>query len=69
MKLFRSKLASLFATRLQDEEQIFLTDLLELVNEGMDTTALFGTAEATAACDVMQEAEELMISEGIVYKI
>jgi DNA replication licensing factor MCM3 len=69
MQLFRSKLANLFANRLQDEEQIFLTDLLELINEGMDTTALFGTAEATAACDVMQEAEELMISEGIVYKI
>src|SRR5262245_23940746 len=59
MKLFRSKLANLFASRLQDEEQIFLTDLLELINEGMDTSTLFGTAEATAACDVMQEAEEL----------
>jgi DNA replication licensing factor MCM3 len=62
-------LATIFATKLQDEEQIFLTDLLELINDGMNTDSLFGTAEATAACQEMQTAEELMISEGIVYKI
>jgi DNA replication licensing factor MCM3 len=54
---------------MQDEEQVFLTDLLKLINDGMSTDSLFGTAEATAACQEMQEAEELMISEGIVYKI
>ena len=54
---------------LQDAEQVFFTDLLSMINEGLETDALFGTAEATAACEVMGEANELMLSEGIVYKI
>jgi len=67
--LFRTRLANLFATSLQDEEQMILADLLELINKGLPTDQLFGTAEATAACDVMAEANELMLSDGIVYKI
>jgi len=69
LQLFRSRLANIFATRMQDEEQIFLTELLQLINEGLTTDSLFGTAEATDACQVMQDNEELMISDGIVYKI
>jgi len=69
VQLFRSRLANIFATRMQDEEQIFLTELLQLINEGLTTDSLFGTAEATDACQVMQDNEELMISDGIVYKI
>lgn len=45
------------------------TDLLELINQGLPTEQLFGTAEATIACEVMGEAEELMLSGGVVYKI
>ncbi|KAG6817636.1 hypothetical protein H0H87_006264 [Tephrocybe sp. NHM501043] len=69
LQLFRSRLATVFATLLQDDEQIFLTDLLKFVNEGLTTDTLFGTAEATEACQAMQDDEELMISDGIVYKI
>lgn len=69
MQLFRSKLANLFATSLQDEEQIILTELLELINKGLPTDQLFGTAEATFACNAMAEVNELMLSDGIVYKI
>ncbi|KAJ7596741.1 MCM2/3/5 family-domain-containing protein [Mycena floridula] len=69
LQIFRSKVAKLFSTRLQDEEQVFLTDLLQMVNEGIPETDLFATSEATAACQAMQDNEELMISDGIVYKI
>ncbi|KAG6866886.1 hypothetical protein C0991_008823 [Blastosporella zonata] len=69
LQLFRSRLATVFATHLQDDEQIFLTDLLKFINEGLTTDTLFGTAEATEACQAMQDNEELMISDGIVYKI
>ncbi|EPQ61063.1 MCM-domain-containing protein [Gloeophyllum trabeum ATCC 11539] len=69
LKLFRTRLANLFATNLQDEEQIFLSDLLPMINEGLSTDALFGTGEATLACQAMTEANELMLSDGIVYKI
>jgi len=61
--------AKVFATRLQDEETIFLHDLLEFVNEGMSTSTLYGTSEATQICEIMGESDELMISEGIVYKV
>ncbi|KAF9015050.1 ATP dependent DNA helicase [Cyathus striatus] len=69
LQLFRSRVANIFATRMQDDEQIFLKELLEFVNEGLPTDSLFGTAEATEACQAMGENDELMISDGIVYKI
>ncbi|KAF9243837.1 MCM2/3/5 family-domain-containing protein [Melanogaster broomeanus] len=69
LQLFRSRLANLYATRLPDEEQVFLTELLEMVNEGLPTDALFGTAEATAICQIMTDSDELMLSDGIVYKV
>lgn len=69
LQQFRSRLANIFATRLQDEEQIFLPQLLEAINEGLPTDMLYGTAEATGACQIMQDSEELMLSDGIVYKI
>jgi DNA replication licensing factor MCM3 len=58
-----------FRTKLQDEEQIFLTDLIPMINEGLPIDEVFSTAEANEACQMMQNSEELMISEGIVYKI
>lgn len=48
---------------------MFLKDVLPLINEGLPTSELFATGEATAACEAMQEENELMISDGIVYKI
>lgn len=69
LQFFRARLANLFATRLQDTEEIFLAQLLELINEGLPTDQLYGSAEATEACNAMQENDELMISGGIVYKM
>lgn len=69
LKFFRKRLATLFSSTLQDEEQIFFAQLLEMLNEGLPTDELFGTAEATAACQAMSEQNELLLSEGIVYKI
>lgn len=69
IQLFRSKLANIFATRLQDEEQVFLHELVEMINDGLPTDALFGTLEATTICEIMSNSDELMLSEGIVYKV
>ncbi|THG98456.1 hypothetical protein EW026_g3739 [Hermanssonia centrifuga] len=69
LALFRSRLARLFSTTRQDDEQFYFADILKDVNEGLSTDALFGTVEATAACQVMTDANELMLSDGIVYKI
>ena len=69
LQLFRARVSKIFATRLQDEETIYLKELLELVNEGLTTDSLFGTSEATQICEFMGQNDEIMISEGIVYKV
>ncbi len=69
LTLWRTRLAKLFSTSLQDDEQWFLVDLLATINEGLTTDELFSTAEATAACQAMSDVNELMLSDGIVYKI
>jgi len=45
-----------------------LSTLLEAINEGLSVEEMFGTAEATAAAEVMTEKDELMLSGGVVYK-
>ncbi|KAF8272960.1 ATP dependent DNA helicase [Lactarius quietus] len=69
LRLFRTRVARLWATNFQDDEQVFLADLVQAVNEGLDNTSLFSTAEATLACQAMTEANEVMLSDNIVYKI
>jgi DNA replication licensing factor MCM3 len=69
LRLFRTRVGRLWATSFQDDEQVFLADLVQAVNEGLDNDVLFGTAEATLACQAMTEANEVMLSESIVYKI
>ncbi|KAK2462004.1 hypothetical protein APHAL10511_006467 [Amanita phalloides] len=69
LQFFRTRLAHAFATRLQDAEQVFFTELVEIINEGLGTDVLFGTGEAALACKAMETEEQLMVSEGIVYKI
>jgi DNA replication licensing factor MCM3 len=69
LQLFRTRVARLWATSFQDDEQVFLADLVQAVNEGLGNDVLFGTSEATMLCQAMTEANEVMLSDGIVYKI
>ncbi|KAF8506879.1 MCM2/3/5 family-domain-containing protein [Russula emetica] len=69
LQLFRTRVARLWATSFQDDEQVFLADLVQAVNEGLGNDVLFGTSEATMICQAMTEANEVMLSDGIVYKI
>jgi DNA replication licensing factor MCM3 len=68
-KQFRKRLATIFSTVYQDREQVFFAELLEKLNEGQPTSTLFSTGEAMAACERMTDENELLLSEGIVYKI
>lgn len=54
---------------MQDEETGFLKDILEHINEGLTSNSLFGSAEATELCKIMADNDELMISDGIIYKV
>jgi len=67
--LFRSKVAGLFAGRLADEEAIPFDTLLNMVNEGLEPAHKFNATEATQVCEVMSQAEQILLSDGIVYKI
>ncbi|KAJ3718462.1 ATP dependent DNA helicase [Lentinula raphanica] len=68
-KAFRSKLSQLWTTGLQDQEQVLLKELLPMVNEGLPTSELFGTKEATEILQSMQDIDELMLAEDVVYRI
>ncbi|TFK30373.1 ATP dependent DNA helicase [Coprinopsis marcescibilis] len=69
LKFFRSRMAHVFSTVMQDEESMFLKDILTHINQGLPAESLFGTGEATELCQTMGDNDELMISEGIVYKV
>ncbi|KAK7041922.1 MCM DNA helicase complex subunit [Paramarasmius palmivorus] len=69
LELFRTRFLHAFKNNLQDAEQASLTELLEAINQGLSTSQLFGTAEATLACQAMQDADQCMISDGIVYRV
>lgn len=69
LAFFRKRLANLYATKLIDEDAIAMPALVQAINEGLSTDEMFGTAEATTATEIMTEAEELLLSGGIVYKI
>jgi DNA replication licensing factor MCM3 len=48
---------------------IAFTELVPLVNEALDTGALFGSGEARAAVGRMSEANEVMFADDVVFKI
>ncbi|KAG0365569.1 minichromosome maintenance protein 3 [Gamsiella multidivaricata] len=52
-----------------EEDSLGFEDLLSAVNKDLEIEELFGPAEATAILNKMNDANKLMFSEGVVYKI
>lgn len=48
---------------------IELADLVPLINEDLEMADLFGSAEARAAVQRMNEGNEIMFAEEVVYKV
>ncbi|KAJ6626860.1 ATP dependent DNA helicase [Mycena sp. CBHHK59/15] len=69
LQLFRTRLAGLMATTLQGVEAVELAKVLEEVNKGLTVDTLFGSAEAKEACAIMDEANEVMFSGGLIYPV
>lgn len=65
LKLFRTRFAAVNAAK--EEEQYFVADLIQYINEGLPNDQLFGTTEATEAALAMQDEEDIMVSDGIIY--
>ncbi|KAF9985321.1 MCM DNA helicase complex subunit [Modicella reniformis] len=66
-ELFQIRTNKLIMT--SEEDSLTFEDLLSAVNKGLETDELFGPAEATAILIKMNDANKLMFSEGIIYKI
>ncbi|KAG8699005.1 MCM DNA helicase complex subunit [Ceratobasidium sp. 395] len=69
MSLFRGRLAQLFQSRFAEEEAISMESVVEAVNEDLPVDQLFGRIEATEIAEAMTTANEIMLSEGIIYKL
>jgi len=69
LDLFRKKLSALFSGRLVDEDAIPLPTILEYINDGLDVQHMFSTEEAATCAESMTDANQIMLHDGIVYKI
>ena len=69
LDLFRSRLDHVFTTSLGADGFVELTELVPLVNEGLETDEMFGSGEARRAAERMHERNEIMFSDGTVYKV
>lgn len=52
-----------------EDDSLSFEDLLSAVNRDLEIDELFGPAEATAILNKMNDANKLMFSDGVIYKI
>ncbi|KAG9011009.1 MCM DNA helicase complex subunit [Tulasnella sp. JGI-2019a] len=69
LALFRARLGSLFKDELAEDEAIPLANVVDLVNSALEHDQVFGLDEARTAAEVMQEENQVMVSDDILYKI
>lgn len=69
LDLFRERLSAVFESDAAADGFIEFGDLLPMVNEGLANEDMFGTSEGKAAVRTMHERNELMESDGVVYKV
>ena len=67
--LFRTRVAAAFAGPFANNDEITRETLLPEINMGLPAEELFGTLEAERYLTVMNDANQLMWSEGVVYKL
>lgn len=68
MDLFRQRLSTVLESGAASEGYIDFTDMLPLVNEGLSTDDMFSTREARSAVERMSGDNQVMFSDGVVYK-
>lgn len=67
--MFKQRLGQLMAGPFANVDAIPIQDLIPAINDGLLSRALFGTAEAVQCAEVMNEANDIMFSDNIVYKL
>lgn len=66
LSLFRSKVSGAFSA--EHAQSLPMSRLTELINEGCHDN-LFSTNEVSAGLVAMEEANQVMVSEGVVFLI
>lgn len=69
LDLFRERLSVVFESDVYASGFLAFEEVLPLVNEGLANEDMFGTAEGKAAVQTMHDRNELMVSDGDVYKV
>nr|XP_018263376.1 minichromosome maintenance protein 3 [Kwoniella dejecticola CBS 10117]OBR85534.1 minichromosome maintenance protein 3 [Kwoniella dejecticola CBS 10117] len=69
LDLFRNRLSSIFENELDADGMIDFGDLVPKINDGLETSDLFGNREARTAVQRMNDRNEIMFAEGTVYKV
>lgn len=69
LQLFRSRVSHLFTTKFRDLEAEKVSTFVEWINDGLSTDELFSTAEAVAGFEAMEGADEVMMSDDLIYKV
>jgi DNA replication licensing factor MCM3 len=69
LKTFRSRVAASFQKNFASEDSISLEALLPIINEGLQIDDLFGTDDAIAILNKMNDENLIMFAEGTVYKL
>lgn len=70
LQLFRTRLSAVWSSSAwADEDYIPIAELVPLVNEGLGNDEMFGSAQAREVLDRMSEGNEVMIDEGLVYRV
>lgn len=68
-ELFRSRVASAFAERFAAAEAVTGDEMTEAINASLAPQHAYGTLEATRILEMMSDKEEIMFSDGTVYKL
>lgn len=70
LQLFRTRLSAVWSSSAwADEDYIPIDELIPLVNEGLSNEEMFGSVQAREVLEKMSEGNEVMIDEGLVYRV
>lgn len=69
LNVFRARFGNLRDGPLAEEEGVGFDDLLRLVNQGLAANQIFGAEEGRAAVEAMSEANQVFISDDVIYPI
>ena len=67
--LFRQKVARAFSGPFATADEVTRETLLPEINAGLPTEEMFGSQEADRILTMMNDANDVMFSEGVVYKL